>query len=114
MQWLVDSSQNHLRPRRIGLSLRSDEMLLEWAYTFENYRGLGIMSYVMNELAGIAATAGARWALTVVEEDNIASLKGCRNAGFRPYKLREERWRAFRELQTYKPLPLDAKYSFES
>jgi len=114
MQWLVDSSQNHLRPRRMGLVLRPDEMLLEWAYTFEKFRGLGIMSYAMAELAAMAAKFGARWALTIVEHSNVASLKGCRNAGFRPYKLREERWRAMRTVQTYTLLPENSKYSFET
>jgi len=114
MQWLIDSSQNHLRPRRMGLLLQPDEMLLEWAYTFEKFRGLGIMSYAMAELAAFAGKLGARWALTIVEKSNVASLKGCRNAGFRPYKLREERWRALRTVQTYKLLPTDSKYPFES
>jgi GNAT superfamily N-acetyltransferase len=114
MQWLIDSSQNHLRPRRMGLILQPDEMLLEWAYTFPKFRGLGIMSYAMAELATLAGKAGARWALTIVEQSNVASLKGCKNAGFRPYKLREERWRALRTVQTYKLLPLDSKYAFES
>ena len=47
MQWLIDSSQNHLRPRNVGLILQPDEMMLEWAYTFEKYRGLGIMASAM-------------------------------------------------------------------
>ena len=84
MQWLIDSSQNHLRPRNVGLILQPDEMMLEWAYTFEKYRGLGIMASAMAQISERAAQAGARWALTLVEEDNIASLKGCKNAGFRP------------------------------
>jgi GNAT superfamily N-acetyltransferase len=114
MQWLIDSSQNHLRPRRMGLVLQSDEMLLEWAYTFEKFRGLGIMSYAMAEIAALAGKVGARWVMTIVEKSNVASLKGCRNAGFRPHKLREERWRALRTVQTYKLLPADSKYSFET
>jgi L-amino acid N-acyltransferase YncA len=89
-------------------------MLLEWAYTFPKFRGLGIMSHAMAQLAALAGKAGARWALTIVEQSNVASLKGCKNAGFRPYQLREERWRALRPVQTYKLLPTDSKYSFES
>jgi len=114
MQRLIDSSQNHLRPRRMGLVLQPDEMLLEWAYTFEKFRGLGIMSYAMAELAAFAGKLGARWAMTIVEKSNVASLKGCRNAGFRRYQLREQRWRALRTVQTYKLIPTDSKYSFES
>jgi hypothetical protein len=113
MQWLIDSSQNHLRPRVVGLTLQPDEMLLEWAYTFEKYRNLGIMASAMAQIAEQGASAGARWALTLVDEDNIASLKGCRNAGFRPYKLHEERWRVMRQQLMYTPLQSDALYSFE-
>jgi L-amino acid N-acyltransferase YncA len=98
----------------MGLVLQPDETLLEWAFTFPKFRGMGIMSHAMAELATLAGKAGARWALTIVEQSNLASLKGCKKAGFRPYKLREERWRALRTAQTYKLLPLDSKYSFES
>src|SRR6266576_3440018 len=76
MQWLIDSSQNHLRPRNVGLILQPDEMMLEWAYTFEKYRGLGIMASAMAQISERAAQAGARWALTLVDKDNIGSLKG--------------------------------------
>lgn len=113
MQWLVDSSQNHLRPRTVGLTLQPDERLLEWAYTFEKYRNLGIMACAMAQIAEKGASAGARWALTLVNEDNIASLKGCRNAGFRPYQRYEERWRVMRKQSMYTSLPADAPYSFE-
>ena len=114
MQWLIDSSQNHLRPRVVGLALQPDEVLLEWAYTFEQYRGLGVMASAMAQIAERGAMAGARWALTLVDQDNIASLKGCRNAGFRPYQFHEERWRMMRQHLSYTPLPSDALYSFES
>ena len=114
MQWLIASSQNHLRPHNVGLVLQPDEMLLEWAYTFEKFRGLGIMASAMALISERAVLAGAHWALTLVEQNNIASLKGCRNAGFRPYKLREEQWRVLRLSQTYQPLPENALYSFET
>lgn len=114
MQWLIASSQNHLRPHNVGLALQSNEMMLEWAYTFEKFRGLGIMASAMAMISERAASTGAHWALTLVEQNNIASLKGCKNAGFRPYKLREERWRALRLRQEYKLLPESALYSFET
>jgi GNAT superfamily N-acetyltransferase len=113
MQWLIDSSQNHLRPHNVGLTLKPDEVMLEWAYTFERFRGLGIMAAAMASITERALLSGARYAMTLVEQDNIASLKGCRSAGYRPYKLREERWRALRQAHFYTPLPADAPYSFE-
>lgn len=114
MQWLIDPSQNHLRPLNVGLVLKPDERLLEWAFTFEKYRGLGIMACAMAQIAERGLETGARWALTLVQDINIASLKGCRSAGFRPYQVREERWRSLHLMQRYTPLPSDALYSFES
>jgi hypothetical protein len=114
MQWLIDPSQNHLRPINVGLVLKSDERLLEWAFTFEKYRGLGIMACAMAQIAERGLETGARWALTLVEKNNIASLKGCRSAGFRPHQVREERWRSLHLTQRYTPLPTDTLYSFET
>ena len=113
MQWLIASAQNHLRPNSVGLILQPNEVMLEWAYTFEKFRGLGIMAAAMALISERGALAGAHWALTLVEESNIASLKGCRNAGFRPYKIRQEHWRVLRLKQDYKLLPSNTAYSFE-
>jgi GNAT superfamily N-acetyltransferase len=114
MQWLIDNSQNHLRPSDVGLVLQPDDVLLEWAYTFEKFRGQGIMACAMAQIAELGIAKGARWAMTLVDEDNIASLKGCRNAGFRPYKMHEEKWLALRQQLAYTPLPEGARYSFET
>ena len=45
------------------------------------------MSAAMALIAGRAAGIGARHVLTVVGLDDIASLKGCRRAGFDPLLL---------------------------
>ena len=70
--------------------MNHDERLLEWAFTFEQYRGLGIMACAMAQIAERGTLTGARWVLTLVEKNNIASLKGCRSAGFRPHQVRQE------------------------
>jgi len=116
MQWLIDSSQNDLISREFpGLCppLGSDEMLLEWAYTFVKFRGLGIMADAMSQISEKGAAAGAHWLYTYVALDNIPSLKGCRSAGYRPYQIRTERWRLFQRAESFEPLELGAKYSFE-
>jgi hypothetical protein len=116
MQWLIDSSQNELVNRQFnGLcpQLRPDEMLLEWAYTFKKFRGLGIMGRAMSQISQEGAAAGARWLFTFVAVSNIASLRGCRNAGYRPYQIRTERWRLLRSVESFEGLPADAKYPFE-
>jgi hypothetical protein len=116
MQWLIDSSQNDLIETRFtGLCprLNEDEMLLEWAYTFKKYRGLGIMAPAMAAISEEGAKKGARWLMTFVEHSNIPSLRGCRSAGYRPYKIREDRWRLYRCNETFATLPVNAKYPFE-
>lgn len=116
MQWMVDSSQNELVSRQFtGLCppLGEDEMLLEWAYTFKRFRGLGIMASAMAQISAKGAEAGARWLYTYVAVDNIASLKGCRHAGYRPFQLRTEKWRFLRSVDSFEHLPADAKYTFE-
>lgn len=116
MQWLVDSSQNELVARQFnGLCppLNQDEMLLEWAYTFKKFRGLGIMGSAMAQISEKGAEAGARWLFTFVAVDNLASLKGCKNAGFRPYRMRTEKWRFLHSTDSLEDLPVNAKYPFE-
>jgi len=60
-----------------------------------------------------ASPPGARWAITYVRTDNVASLKSCARAGFRPYMLRTESWRGFRLRQAFRLLEQQALYPFE-
>jgi RimJ/RimL family protein N-acetyltransferase len=88
VQWLFGSENNDFL-RRIGgfPMLKPREALLEYAYTPPAYRGFGIMSAAMALIAERAADIGARQVLTFVDQDNIASLKGCQRAGFHPQQL---------------------------
>jgi RimJ/RimL family protein N-acetyltransferase len=116
-QWLIGpDEQGKLAPYFKGqlYELRHDEVLLEFAYTFEKFRGQGVMAAAMAAIAEKGIALGARWAITYVKDDNVASLKGCAKAGFRPYMVREERWRFFRLHQSFRLLPSGTKYSFES
>ena len=60
---------------------------MENAYTPSRYRGLGIMSAAMAQIAERAVDFGASHVITFVDEDNVASLKGCQRAGFNPQLL---------------------------
>lgn len=96
MQWLIDAAD--IEPiRRSGNfpSLEPGEAILENAYTPVKYRGLGIMSAAMAEIAERAADIGARHVLGFVDDRNIASLKGCQRAGFHPYMLHHQVQRVF-------------------
>ena len=88
VQWLFGARDNDFIHKLGGFPpLAADEALLENAYTPPAYRGLGIMSAAMALIAKRAADFGARYVLTFVGEDNIASLKGCQRAGFHPHLL---------------------------
>jgi len=88
MQWLMSPAENSFIKLLRGFpELGPDEALLENAYTPVNYRGLGIMSEAMALTAERAADLGARYVLTFVDQNNIASLKGCEKSGFYPHML---------------------------
>ena len=116
MQWLIQADQqDRLRPFFKGelASYESETAILEFAYTFERFRGQGIMGAAMAEIAEQALLRGARWAITYVKHDNVASLKGCANAGFHPYMIRTESWRGFRLRQSFRVLAKGTLFPFE-
>lgn len=116
MQWLIGPEQNNMvRTYFKGIfpGLEPGEALLEGAFTPEAYRGKRIMPCAMAQIAEKASEIGARWVVTFVTHDNIPSLKGCQRSGFVPYLTREERWRAFRHLVTFTPLPEGTPYPWE-
>jgi GNAT superfamily N-acetyltransferase len=99
-QWLFGAMDNDVVRRLKGFpALKTDQALLENAYTPPAYRGLGIMSAAMALIAERAADIGARHVLTFVGQDNIASLKGCQRAGFHPVMLHHSVRAAFGVLR---------------
>jgi hypothetical protein len=108
MQWLIGQGDlERFRPFFDGelRNLRKDEVLLEFAYTFEQFRGQKIMPAAMAAIAEKGLLSGARYAVTYVQKDNIAALKGCAAAGFSPYMIRNERWRIFSFKESFSNLP---------
>jgi RimJ/RimL family protein N-acetyltransferase len=107
VQWLLGSEQNEfIRDLGTFPLLARDQALLENAYTPVSHRGLGIMSAAMAAIAEQAEGLGARHVLTFVGEDNIASMKGCRRAGFTPYLIhhRVQKWYGLRGSNTFEEL----------
>jgi RimJ/RimL family protein N-acetyltransferase len=106
MQWLIGPEHNDLLAAHTHLPiLKRGEALLENAFTPTAFRGRGIMASAMAQIAERGADLGARWVLTVVSEDNVASLKGCARAGFEPYMLKLDRWLLLRHQVRYTTLP---------
>jgi len=86
-QWLVRPSE---MPRMDACvpdtyeELAPDEVMLEGAYTFSQFRGKKAMSDGMWQLLAIARDEVFASALTYVADDNVASLRGCAAVGFVP------------------------------
>jgi hypothetical protein len=101
MQWLVaPAHRERLRAFRFRdfYCFDDDTVVLEFAYTFRRFRGLGIMAPAMAFIA--EQGKGAHWAVTYVDRSNIPSLRGCHSAGFSPYRLCCDSWRLFRLTQS--------------
>jgi GNAT superfamily N-acetyltransferase len=102
IQWLMRSESNDEIQRffkgRFPL-LRDNEALLENAYTPPAFRGLGIMSAAMADIAERGREQGCRYVITFVQRENTASLKGCAKAGFYPYLIRRDSQVLFRLLR---------------
>jgi GNAT superfamily N-acetyltransferase len=116
MQWLVAARDN---ARISGVwgdlfpPLAPDEALLEGAYTGDAYRGQGIMAHAMSRIAEAAREFGARWVKTYVGQGNVASLKGCKKAGFAPCVERSETWWLLRRRVRFTDLPAGTPYPFD-
>jgi GNAT superfamily N-acetyltransferase len=116
MQWLIAPLSNdriaaqwgHLFP-----PLAKTEALLEGAYTSHAYRGKGIMAHAMARIAEQARAFGARWVNTFAGISNVASLKGCKKAGFAPYVRRADVWRLLMRRLAFEPLPDGTPYPFD-
>lgn len=92
MQWLFGADDNDEVAdffHGVFPTLDDDEALLEGAFTPVRHQGQRIMSAGMSMIAEQAGP-DARYVLTFVGEDNVASLKGCERAGFLPYVDRRE------------------------
>jgi hypothetical protein len=104
-QWLVAPGEETPLQQTIPNqfpTLPEGEWLVEGAYTFMNFRRMGAMGDGMHQLLMTARDAGGRRVITYVGEENLASLRGCANAGFtldhvrvtrHRFNVRRARWR---------------------
>ena len=116
MQYLILPSENDKVQGVLDGNLprlAEDEALLEAGFTLEEYRGQGIMPFVLDDLAQKARKEGARRLLTFVRIQNVPALKGCRRSGFVPNMLVHRRFRLFKRRITYTQLPKGTRYPFE-
>jgi len=102
--WMISAEDNDVLERELKgwfPKLKEGHCLLDNAYTFERYRGNGIMASVTAQLCEIAKSKGFRRVLAYVLKDNIPSLKSCEQAGFKAFKEVPEMKLAFRNIKKY-------------
>jgi GNAT superfamily N-acetyltransferase len=98
LAWLIEPRENEkiqsyfqkrVRP------LKADEVLFEFIFTLEEYRGLGIQLWRSKKFTDKSAELGARWALGYIKNKNYLSLKNAAMNAFEPYMVRTDKWRLF-------------------
>ncbi len=106
-QWVVgESNQDLLHAHSPGRHprLARHEVLLEGAYTFTRFRGLGLMADGMWQLLTKARDAGARSAITYVATESVPALRGCARVGFAPDHVRHNVRRLGRTRSFVRPV----------
>ena len=93
LHWLLSPRYNDLIQANYpsGMrELREGEAMLENGFTFPRYRGKGIMTSAMLDLAAMARSRGFSRLVAQVDKKNKASLKACYRAGFRDFAEQPE------------------------
>jgi RimJ/RimL family protein N-acetyltransferase len=113
IQWLFGASHNDFIASFFNgrfPRLRSEQGLLECAYTPPQYRGKGLMPAAMSRIAERAPSLGLTELITFVDHNNIPSLKGCAKAGFRPFLTRKD-MSVFSTFKSRRFIPIPASPS---
>ena len=112
LAWLIDSRSNEKIQsffKGAVKPLSTHELLFEFVFTLEKYRGLGIQVWRSLKFAEKGAAMGAKWALGYIKKTNKTSLKNAQKNAFQPYMIRFDRWRFFHQKTEYKLLEQDQR-----
>jgi hypothetical protein len=85
IQWLVLPEENDVisaHYRRLFLPLGRSEIMIENAFTFQRFRGLGLFAYATRHLLNLGRQQGYKLASTYVRSEKIASLNELIRLGF--------------------------------
>jgi hypothetical protein len=113
LQYLIGPSENEKVRKLFGdlfPPLQEDEVLLEFMFTAEAFRGSGVGPQAMTLLKAEASKQGALWVLGFVSTSNVPALKAANWVGFEPYLIRKETYRLFRRRVTFTRLPPGTPY----
>lgn len=117
MQWLIGPQENK-RVLKLSMGvgyplLADDEMLGEFIFTPEKYRGQGIMPCALSKIADIGFALGARRIVGFFHTSSIPSLRAWKRLGCVPFTVRKDKYRLFRRQMVFEPLPAGVPHLFD-
>ena len=114
-QWLIRRPDDwRLQNKPPHDALAEGEVLLEGAYTFVAFRGVGAMADGMGQVLRVARDEGNVAAITYVLADNVASLRGCARVGFVLDHVRLNTTHLGRERSERRPVDAGAQQAWET
>jgi hypothetical protein len=93
MQWIILPSENQIIKEKYSAKfypLASNQVVIENAFTFPRYRGLGYLMYGTSALLDLARGDGYKTAVCYIRKDRVASLNDFTRMGFRIRRLLRE------------------------
>ena len=94
MQWLIYPTDNYIIKKyfkRIFYPLNRNQVMIENAFTFPEFRGCGYLLFVSLNLLNIAKRQGYKTAIGYIKKDKINSLNESYKMGFKITQLLRER-----------------------
>ena len=107
-EWLIEPSQNDKIKSFFGHNfprLEADQCIFERAYAPKAYRGLNLHPAVNYLFAKKALELGYRWVVSIIDLNNMASLKMMHKLDTYPYKLHITKRRFFTKKTVYMDIP---------
>lgn len=96
IQWLVEPKDKDLLqtcyPNRLN-ELKPHQVMLENAYTFKEFRGMGYYYYVTSKLIEQAQESGYKFAIGYVRADKVDSFNTMLRLGFKITHVQQEKKR---------------------
>lgn len=111
MQWMISSDANSIVRRftRNGLpTIEENEVLLENAFTLEQYRRQGIETETVRCLFKLAREKGVKRACLFVSDQNLISLRLVSKLGFTPFCVKTCARRLFQRRFSFEQVPREA------
>jgi GNAT superfamily N-acetyltransferase len=104
--WFINASENdniRIQFKNKILPLQDDEVLFEFVFTLEEFRGQGVQIWRSKQFTDKAAKQKSKWAFGYIKSSNQVSLRNAQANAFEHYMIRTDHWRFFRCRFQFKP-----------